>query len=363
MPRIPIVATAAAISLFGRTVAPAAHAAPAEEVVGGLVTPLSVAVDGDGTVYAAQNFAGLLTKAVPGAEPEVIHAVEGYEVGAVSVADGLVTFATTAMGPEPAAHVYTLAAEGNLSDRANLWSLEKGTNPDAGSTYGLKGLTRSCTKAIKEKRKLRGYLPYHGIKESHPYATAVDGDTIYVADAAANAIFSIDGETVDTVAVLPATKIKVTKKVRKVTGLPKCAGGKTLRVEGVPTDVEVGPDGNLYVTTLPGGPEDPRMGANGGLYRVSPTNGSAARLAGGLVSPTGLAIGADGTAYISMLFASRIMAVPLGGEPELFAEVPLPGDVEVAGGYVYATETDLMNDGSTPPAGKVLRWEIPAATN
>ena len=36
-----------------------------------------------------------------------------------------------------------------------------------------------------------------------------------------------------------------------------------------------GPDGRLYVTSLPGGPEDPSLGARGAIFRVTPSTGSA----------------------------------------------------------------------------------------
>ena len=35
---------------------------------------------------------------------------------------------------------------------------------------------------------------YTGIVESHPYGSAIDGSTTYVADAAANAILSVNGK-------------------------------------------------------------------------------------------------------------------------------------------------------------------------
>ena len=64
----------------------------------------------------------------------------------------------------------------------------------------------------------------------------------------------------------------------------------------------------------------------------------------------------SGTAYISMLFASTVLGVPFGGAPAPFAEVMFPGDVEYANGKVYVTVTDLMNDGSSGPAGQVLEF-------
>ena len=144
---------------------------------------------------------------------------------------------------------------------------------------------------------------------------------------------------------------------QKAAGLPRCARGAVFRAEAVPTDVEVGPDGNLYVTSLPGGPEDGSLGANGRVYQVSPSTGDVTRLPGpGLVSPTGIAIAPDGTAYISMLFAGLVMKVPFGGTPEVFANVPFPGDVDYANGSVYVTRTDLTNEGDTPPDGAVLEF-------
>lgn len=346
---------AAALSLLATVIAPSATAATEEEVAGGLITPLSLAVAPDGTVYVSQNFAAMLTEVPPAGDPEVIYADEGgREVGAVSVEDGLVTFATTGFDEEsgPNAHVYTFDGEGNQTMLANIFKYEKRNNPDGDTRYGFVGLSKSC------KKKTPGKETYKGIIESHPYATNVDADGVtYLADAAGNAILAItDAGAVSTVASLPATKVKITRKIRRAFELPKCFVGGKWKVEAVPTDVELGPDGNLYVTSLPGGPEDPVMGANGAIYQVNPTTGAVTKLSSGLVTPVGLAIAPNGTAYISMLFASTILEVPFGGEPTVFAEVPFPGDVEIRGGHVYATVTDLMNDGTTPPEGKVLRW-------
>lgn len=359
MRRTPLIpAAATALALLATAFAPTAQAAPPEDVVGGLVSPLSVAVADDGTVYASQNFASLITKAVPGAEPEVVFADEGKrEIGALSITGDVLTFAATSQGGPASAAVYTLSAEGQ-TQIADLWAFEKAHNPDGSRTYGVTGLSKACKADIPKKQRA-WVLPYQGVMESHPYATAVVGDTTYVADAAANAIFAITDAGVATVAVLPAVRVKVTKKIRTAFKLPRCAQGKIARTEPVPTDVEVGPDGNLYVTSLPGGPEDPAMGANGSVYRIVPGTRAVTKVGGGLVSPTGLAIGPDGTAYVSMLFASTVLAIPLGGEPAPVAEVPFPGDVDYHDGSLYITETDLMSSGGDP-AGKVVRLSVAA---
>ena len=186
----------------------------------------------------------------------------------MEVAGDVVTFATTGGTPtKPSAKVWTIEGAGAPTQLADLWAFEKTTNPDGKTSYGIQGLSKSCKKAIPKKKR-PGIFPYKGIKESHPYATAVSGDTTYVADAAANAIFSISDGAVATAAVLPPVKVKVTKKLRMSFKLPKCVQGKTFKGEPVPTDVELGPDGNLYVTTLGGGlGEEMPLGA---VYQVTP---------------------------------------------------------------------------------------------
>jgi len=361
MRRTPLIPVAvAAVSLLATAFAPAADAADPEVVADALVSALSVAVADDGTVYVSQNFASTITQVAPGGEPEPIFADEGHrEVGGLSVAGDVLTFTTTSLDGPPSAHVHTLTPgnEGREeTEIADTWAFEKAQNPDGRTTYGISRLSKSCRKDIP--RRLRAVvLPYRGIKESHPYATTSIGDTTYVADAAANAIFSVDGsETISTVAVLPPVKVQVTKRFRKSMRLPKCTQGKVYKGEPVPTDVEVGPDGNLYVTTLGGGlGESMPVGA---LYKIT-TAGTVTKEAGRLMSPTGVGISNTGTAYVSMLFADTVLTAPLVGEPSTFAEIPFPGDVEIEGDSVYVTRTGLTDPPEGPFTGAVLKY--PAA--
>lgn len=354
-PLIPVAVAAAALLATAFPTASSAAKADPEVVADGLVSPLSVAIADDGTVYVAQNFATLITKVAPGGDPEVIYADEGErEVGAFSIEGDVLTFGASIPAVDVKMYTYTPTDEGyEQTEIADLWAYEKAHNPDKVNTYGIAGLSKSCKKDTPKFLR-----PYKGKKDAHAYAsTTVDGVT-YVADAGANAILAIDDGVVSTVAVLPPTSIKITKKIRKIIEAPKCTIGKKLRVEPVPTDVEADGDGHLLVTSLPGGPEDPAMGANGRVYHVDPVTGKATKEMGGLVSPTGIAVGPDGEMYVSMLFGSTVAVQPAGGARAVFAEVPFPGDVEYANGVVYVTESGLMDDPSGPPTGKVLAFPL-----
>ena len=355
MRRTPLIPVAlAALALVATSFAPA-NAVDGTPVVDGLVSPLKVAVADDGTVFVTQNFASLLTEAMPGMDPQVIYADEGQrEIGGVSVSGDVVTFTATSQGGPHDARVYTYTpAEGGGWDQAeiaNTWAYEKANNPDGKRTYGVLGLSKSCKRSIP-KASRQGIVAYKGIKDSHPYATTTVGDTTYVADAAGNDILAVTAGGISTVALLPQVSVKVTKKMRKEFGLPKCTQGKTFKGEPVPTDLEVGPDGNLYVTTLGGalGESTPV----GGVYRIAPTTGKVDALGTGLMTPTGIAISPTGTAYISLLFPGVVLSQPLGGEVGQFAAVPFAADVELGAAGVYVTSADLGNDGTQPPAGQV----------
>ena len=188
MRRTVLVPAAAAIALLAATLAPAAQAADPTVVAEGLVSPLSLAVADDGSVFVSQNFAGALTKVPFGGEPTQVFADEAQrEVGAVSVSGTVVTFATTGDPMKPDARLWTLDSEGTQTLVANLGAHEKKNNADAEKTYGIGHLGKECTQAIPRSKRA-GIVPYGGIVESHPYASYVDGATTYVADAAANAI-------------------------------------------------------------------------------------------------------------------------------------------------------------------------------
>src|SRR4051795_7933005 len=90
----------AATSLGVLTAADAAAPHP-KTLAKHLVSPLTAAIDDDGTAYVTENFPGKLTKIRPGKKPKTVYASKGgNEVGGVSVFHGQLVFTETASDAE-----------------------------------------------------------------------------------------------------------------------------------------------------------------------------------------------------------------------------------------------------------------------
>ena len=165
-----------------------------------------------------------------------------------------------------------------------------------------------------------------------------------VADAGGNDILFVDGRgRVSTIAVLPPQGTTVTAEQAAAQGLPDCVAGATFNFEAVPTDVELGHDGSLYVSTLPGGPEDASLGARGSVYRVNAWSGRVKRVATGFLGATNLAVAPNGTIYVAELFGNKISKVSRRGVSTV-VEVPNPAGLEWHRGRLFAT-TDVFGSG------------------
>jgi hypothetical protein len=301
----------------------------------------------DGTAYVTANFGGSLWKVAPGEDPELVFQSDekGAEVGGVSVQGARVVF--THYGKTK--KVYEITGNSDPKAVANLGKYEKQKNPDKGRTYGFYGISKSCAATLP------GFISsaYPGIVDSHPYATEQVGNLVYVADAGGNDILSISSSgEIRKVAVLPPTKVKATKAIVKATGLNPCVTGHKYGLEPVPTDVEMGPDGWLYVSSLPGGPEDGSLGAQGRVYKVNPANGKVVEVARGFLSSVNVAVADNGDVYVSQLFAGSIVRIPAGtNKVKPFAEVPMPAGLEWTEDGLYATIDALK--GTKSPKGKL----------
>jgi hypothetical protein len=226
---------------------------------------------------------------------------------------------------------------------AQLGAYEATHNPDQDQVYGF--LPGSITDECREQLPPFLQEPYTGIVDSNPYAVAIDRGSTLVADAAGNTIVRVaaDGR-LSTVAVLPPVPQEVTADIASEFGLPDCVVGAVYTGEFVPTDIEIGPDGHYYVTSLPGGPEAPGAAS---VWRIHRSTGAATMVADGLSGAVDLAVAADGTIYVAELFAGRISMIS-GGTVSPVVDVPLPGAIEIArDGSIYATIGVFFPDGAS----------------
>jgi hypothetical protein len=337
------------------TASPKPAPAP-KELADGLVSPLAIAVARDGTVYVSEQFAGRLTAVSPrGRTRTVVEApVSGVDVA------GKGTLTVTLSAPpedetqEARAEVARVDGRGRLRTIASTLAHEERENPDGGQTYGFVDAGPDC---LADTELVGIGAPYTGIVESNPYAVLVRGRDRVVADAAGNSIVRVrrDGRT-STVAVLPPVPTVFTEEVRQgllaqvppEEGLPpdlfEACVGLTYLAEPVPTDVELGPDGRYYVSSLPGFPEAPGTGA---VYRVDPRTGSVKRLYDGFSGAVDLAVARNGTVYVAELFGGQLTRITKKGARSSIA-LDSPGAVEVdRKGRVYVTTGVFSETGGT----------------
>jgi hypothetical protein len=246
---------------------------------------------------------------------------------------------------------------------ADIYAYEASENPDQVNSYGFEGLDQSCLDQFPTG-PMTNPGSYTGIIDTHAYASLALDDAIYVADAGANAILTVDYDgTVSTTAVLPASEpFLITEEIAAGAGFPACAANHDYRFEPVPTDVELGPDGLLYVTSLPGGPEDASLGARGAVYTVDPDSGDVELYATGFVGATGLAVSPkSGTVYVAEMFGGadgtgQVSVVPAGastGTPLI--ALTSPAAIELRKGSLYVTTDAVVPDetGNPQPIGKI----------
>jgi len=346
----------------GGTVLLLAAAPPASAdgpIADNLTSPLGFAVASDGTLYVAEAFAGLLTQIDPdGTRTELASAPPGSGTAGVDVtANGTVYYTLTLppeVGTPPGTALARVRPDGSSQVLASLSDFEEQNNPDANNVYGIlkKG---DCYDAVNSVSRFIGPAQYTGNIESNPYAVANEGyGSVLVADAAGNSIVRVEGGEVSTVAVLPAInqtldKPTMRKTVRQINRklerrgkdplprntLDSCIGEKYAS-NPVPTDVEIGPDGKAYVSTLPGFPELPGYSK---VFRINRNTGAIQTVAKGFTGGTDLAVADDGTIYVSELFAfqvSRIAPGDTSATSSTFVECPTAVEINKAGEVLVA---------------------------
>ncbi len=308
----------------------------------GLGAPFQIARRGN-TVFFADGFVGTINKVTRNGSKVVARVPD---VAGVEFSKNKKTMAI-AHGGGPGSKV-TLVRRGKPNIVARLGAFEWSRNPDAGVTYGIKETASECARdALEEATELPPSYP--GIQDSHPYQLEpIRGGAFAVAEAGGNGILRVGPRGgISVIAQLPAQPMRFTQAMVDAMELPDCVVGIRYDWEPVPTDVERGPGGTLWVTTLPGGPESPALGARGAIYRIK--RGVVTKMAGGFLGATNLDL-IRGRFYVTELFSGKVTKLGTGGR---FTRYNVPGAVSVE-----ATRKHLyigaMGSGPTSP-GKVIR--------
>ncbi|MCM3661667.1 ScyD/ScyE family protein [Georgenia satyanarayanai] len=335
------------------------HAPEPEVVTGGLIGPLTVAAGDGGDIYVTQTFANTLSKVDGDGAVTNLHSLAGSpetaELVGVTYSDGATYHIESDFsGEAPTTYIVRTKDSERTVVSDDLWAHEIANNPDRSQRYGVTNARGTCLDQLTAFQETAGFplVNYHGIVESHGYQLEVHDGTIYVADAAANAVLKVDESTGDisTVDVLPGKTITFTAGLEAAweeqlgLDIPNCIVGKRFIAESVPTDVQVGWLGGLYVSTLGGGAGEVLPLSS--VYWISPDAEHTFEVAGDLHGATGLDVTPDGTVIVAEMFGGRVSAIPHGhNEATTLFEADSPADVAVAGHTVYAV-TGAFGEGA-----------------
>lgn len=183
--------------------------------------------------------------------------------------------------------------------------------------------------------------PAGGPQDSNPYGVLNEAGRRFVTDAGGNSLIEVGANGATSVVAVFA---------------PLPAPPPFNQSEAVPTEVQRGPDGALYVSTLSG---VPFVAGNAAIYRVVPGQAPVV-YAGGFKTITDFAFAPDGGMYV-LEYASApvffggpgrlIHVAPGGARTVVTAALSFPTGVVVGpDGAVY-----VSNNGSQPGIGQVLR--------
>jgi hypothetical protein len=338
----------AAVTLVGG--APSAGAADELHIIKTLssdfVGPLQFAVDGKRVIVAdsftSQLFrVGRATPIATGPDPST-----GGDLAGVAINPTSHTIAYTTNTGDHSVTQLVIRPQTSHPVVADLSGYEATANPDQVNHYGPVGRINAC--ARKAIRKLGAPTPlrYTGIVDSHAYSVAsIGGGNWAVGDAGGNDILKVDpAGHVSTIAVLPPIPVEITSDIASGLKLPDCTIGVVYRFEPVPTDVEQGPDGDLYVTALTGASD--LVGAGGVLYHIT-SSGAPEQIAAGFVGATNLAISPSGTIYVANLFSGDISKVE-GGTVTTVANLPGVAGLEWDRGHLFASTAPAVIGSSDP---------------
>jgi hypothetical protein len=303
-----IAAVCGALALSGTLTAPAAAKPAASDdasrkLDGSVIAPFQVVVRG-GAVWWTDGFAGGIYRLKNGRKTKVTSApAEGLAFSGKKLA-----YTATPQGGFAKLVVWR---PGRNKLVVNLRRFENTRNPDGNVTYGIIRNYSQCAADFFNSQQ-PGSARYKGIKDAHPYQVeALPNGAWAVAEAAGNTILKVNKRGgVSVIARLPRQPVTFTQAMANALGAPQCVVGVRYAFEPVPTDVERDRRGNLWVSTLPGGPESPALGARGAIYKIS-KSGNVRKIRGGFLGATNLAVWKN-KVYVAELFGGRIATIRNG---------------------------------------------------
>ncbi len=330
--RVRAALVALAVAAFAASPTPAGATSGGSDGVlaDGLAGPLSIDVTARGDVLVGQSFGGLVSSVSKrGVVTDLV-----AENGASAVAAGPFGVVVYTVGGETGTSLLKLRLPwGSTKVLADLGAFEAASNPDAVNSYGFEEISDEC--AAQWPIDEAGPPQYEGLVDSNPYSLAVTLRGVYVADAAANAIVFVDWRgAISVAAVLPPQRYVLPADPTSL-GLPSCVGGLAYDFEPVPTDIELSRSG-AFVSLLPGGPEDPALGARGSVVKVDLRNGRSSPVATGFAGATGLAVSPDGQVYVAEIIGGRVSKVTRSGIKTV-AVLNEPAAIEWSDGRLFVS--------------------------
>lgn len=331
-----LAASTSALMIAAAAISPAADAVTTQRTTSSSERTLSPEVQGPfqialrrHTVFYTDGFVGTLNK-ITSRGPRVVANIPGI-AGVEFTRDGKTM--AVASGDGPTSQV-KIKRRGYRALVVPTGSYEESVNPDQSNTYGVRAGGNRCANKWLKDASGSPHATYRGQVDSHPYQLArLSHGSWAVAEAGGNAILRISRRgQISTIAVLPPQPITFTRAQAEALGAPDCVIGVTYAFEPVPTDVERGAHGSLWVSTLPGGPEDPSLGARGSVYQISST-GVVRRIATGFLGATNLAV-AGGHIYVAELFNGQVTRIGRGGRSAA-VKIDTPLSVEATSRHLY----------------------------
>ena len=297
--------------------APVAQAATVETVARGLDNPRSVAVAPDGSVFVGTGGRGGRKcqgkgeqRQCLGLTSRIVRYANGkartYAKGFASVAgpDGSFAGGANGVSVNPAGKVFTVTGS---ATPGVVKRLPKVVRRQVGRVFDVRRGGFSAVARIDRFEWNNNSDKVKGDRNSNPYAVLAQADRELVADAGANAILEVRGSKVSLFAVIP----------------------KNGKSQPVPTSIAAGPNGDIYVGEL-------AEGAGKGkarVWRIPAAGGEPAEVATGFTNITGVAVGADGSLFVTE-FARNLRKNDIRGQ--LTRVAPDGSRTKLGGGKLFA---------------------------